>query len=251
MPGRGPLLGRLAVVAVLALMVALPTVGAPAARGTVGPAREIVLSLPGTAGFHASVTWNGADVSTAGTISSAISTAFGSTIDLHYTWSFTTGGIGPIVKAFNISDARLQMFYFGFPLATRDVVDSNPQLASNGTFDMSWDPGVLQWVLAGIYGLTASLIATNGTTIWSEPFYVHVSAPGGVGAVLPILLILIGIYEIYELARAGRQAAPTPSKQSAGSPPTGPSKPPGAGTEAPPKESAPAEPSPAPPKEGT
>ena len=123
------------------------------------------------------------------------------------------GGIGPKVNAYNISDARLQMFYFGFPLATRDVVDSNPQLANNGSFDMSWDPGVLQWVLAGIYGVTTSLLAPNGSTMWSDAFFVHVTAPGGVGAILPILLLLIGAYELFELARASGGQSASPPKQ--------------------------------------
>ncbi len=206
----------LTVVGLALLIAGLPAVRSPAVAISSGSPRGVALTIPGpSSGFQATVTWNGADVSSASAMSAAISTSFGSTINLHYAWSYTTGGIGPKVNAYNISDARLQMFYFGFPLATRDVVDSNPQLANNGSFDMSWDPGVLQWVLAGIYGVTTSLLAPNGSTMWSDAFFVHVTAPGGVGAILPIILLLIGAYELFELARSGRQSASPPKQPTA------------------------------------
>jgi hypothetical protein len=223
-PGR--VLGGLVLVTLLVLLVAAPLLAgrAGATVGSHGSAGAVV--VPATSGVQASVTWNGVSVDSADSISSAISTNFASTIDLHYSWSsVTVVGIlgGPL---YNISDARLQMFYFGYALATRDVLDASPSAATSGSFDMEWDPGVLQWLLAGTYGITVSLLAPNGTTVWSEPFFIHVNAPGGVGAIIPILLIVIGIYEIYELARSGRQAAidhETP-------PPAGPSKPGGGST---------------------
>jgi len=151
-------------------------------------------------GVNAVVTWNGMNVASAPAVSSAISTDFSSTIDVHYTW--TSSG-----SPYTISDARLQIFYFGFALGTRDILESNPVAATNGSFDMPWDPGVLQWILAGTYALTASLLSPNGTTQWSEQFYLHVTAPAAIGAALPIILLLIGLYEAYSLARSGRQAA--------------------------------------------
>jgi hypothetical protein len=179
-----------------------------------------------TGGVAAVVTWNGQNIVSAPAISSAISTDFSSTIDVHYNWS-STG------TSYTISDARLQIFYFGFALGTRDIIDSNPVAATNGSFDMPWDPGVLQWLIIGTYALTASLLAPNGTTMWSEQFYLHVSAPAAIGAAIPIILILIGIWEVYSLARSGRQAAITSPAKRKGDGPLGstPTTDPTTGTE--------------------
>lgn len=183
------------------LLVLLLTVGLPAASAL--PSHTAAPPIP-VGGLTANVTWNGLDVHTASTTSSAISSGLGSTIRLHYAWSAPPGaGTGP---RFNMSTARLEMLYFGFSLATRDVVSENPRAAPNGTFDMTWDAGYLHWILAGMYELKASLIATNGTTVWEQQFFVRVSVPGGLGAALPILLIVIAGAELYDLATSGRQA---------------------------------------------
>jgi len=174
----------------------------------------------------ATVTWNGVDVSSASSNSAALSTNFGSTIDVHYTWS-SKGGLGASAPPlYNISTARLQMFYLGFALDTRDVVDSNPLAASNGSFDMSWDPGFLRYVVEGAFGLTASLIAPNGSTMWSENFFIHANAPFSVLALLPILLLVIAAYEVYLLLVSGRQNLAGPTAASVGTPPKNPPAPP-------------------------
>jgi len=199
-------LGGVAIVGLLLVLGLAPVIGAHAVPTILTPGEPRPLATAASPGLTASVTWNGDDIATAATMSSALSTNFGSIVDLRYDWSSAGPGTGA-GTLYNISDARLQMFYFGFALATRDVLDSNPVAASNGTFDMTWYPGVLQWLMAGTFGLTASLLAPNGTTEWSQNFFVHVTAPASVGAVVPILLIIIGIYEFYALAISGRQAA--------------------------------------------
>ncbi|HYK93654.1 MAG TPA: hypothetical protein VEY07_06395 [Thermoplasmata archaeon] len=209
----------------------------PVAHAARGTRRAVSLDATGASGLQAVVTWGGTDVAGAGSMSSAIATSLSSVVDVRYNWTAVAvprSGPGP---EFNISTARLEMFYFGYPLSTRDVVRTNPVSATSGQFDMSWDPGILRYLLSGTYSLTASLIAPNGTTEWSEKFYLRVTAPGTIGAALPIILILIGIWEVYSLARSGRQAAlgrpaPAPSK----APPTSPEKPATAKTE--PEESA-------------
>jgi hypothetical protein len=201
-------LGRWLSIALLALFVTA-AVGASGAfaQAPPGPRTADVATPANAPGMSAVVAWNGANVASAPAVSSAISTDFSSTIDVHYTWSSAS-------TEYTISDARLQIFYFGFALGTRDIIDSDPVASTNGTFDMPWDPGVLQWILAGSYALTASLVTPNGTTEWSEQFFVHVTAPAAIGAVLPIILLLIGIYEAYALARSGRQAAISTSSKS-------------------------------------
>ncbi len=190
------------------------------------------------AGFTGDVTWNGVDISTLGTISSALAIDFSQSANLLYTWSN--------VPAPGINDARLQMFYFGFAVATRDVSLSAAQ--TSGSVPLNWTPLSIGYVLEGVYRLTASVIAPNGTTMWSQDFYVRGNAPLGILAVIPIVLLLIAVYEIYGLVRSGRYAA------LGRKPASPPETPPPSGTppQTPPKEAeTPAETSPEAPPDAT
>ncbi len=197
------------------LLVAVVLLGAVGAIAS-GSARGAAIGCSNVSskyGVNATVTWNGVNVCSGGSASSAFSVDLTQPIGLRYTWS------GPVGSALSIDDARLQMFYFGFPLATRDVTTVGGVAGPSGSFVMNWTPGVIAYVLEGLFGLTASLVATNGTTVFSEGFFVHANAPYGILAALPILLILLGIYEIYNVARSGRQAALPKAQKPAGPPP--------------------------------
>jgi len=197
--------GAVAVVVLLGVIVFLPA--ATLAQGGADPAASPAGNCSGAQasfGIAAQLTWNGVNVCSATNRSSALSVDFTSSASLVYNWN-STGGTLP--TPLNLTDARLQMFYFGFAVSTRDVVKSGTTPATTGTFDMNWNPGELTYVLAGLYKLTASLLAPNGTTVWSESFFVKATAPYGFLAALPIILILIAIYELYSVARSGRQAA--------------------------------------------
>lgn len=197
-PGRAKsaTLRSVAVLLVLAVVTpALLFVGG--ARGTSGGCAYVNNPY----GIVVNVTWNGHNVCEGGTSSSAFSVDLTKTIGLEYSWSSPT---------IAVNDARLQMFYFGFAVATRDVqlVGTVPlPLNSPQTVPMNWTPGAIAYVLSGAYSLSASLVAPNGTTVFSEHFYVHANAPFVVGAVLPILLIAIAVWEVYNLATSGRAAA--------------------------------------------
>ncbi len=183
----------------------------------------------GSGTLSGNVTWNGGSVARYDTPSAALEITFDHPIDVRYYWNTSTPTSPPVT----VGTARLQMFYFGIALSTRDVVEQSPVPGHTGSLDMSWDPGVLQWTLAGVYLVTASLLDPNGSTLWSQNFWIHATAPYGILAVLPILLVLIGLYELYEVAISGRYArrAPAPKSAPAESPrsPPGPSgAPPGA-----------------------
>ena len=213
----------------LLLVPALSTAVAPAAArpstGAVGCA-----GTPVSNGVSANVLWNGVNVCSYSSASSSLSVDFSKSADIRYFWNATP------TASVSVNDARLEMFYFGFTLVTRDQIASVAQ-SGTGTFDMSWDPGVLTYVLEGLYGLTASLIAPNGSTVWSEHFFVTAKAPLSVLAALPILLLVIAIYEAYALAVSGRQAglgrgrAPSPPTEAAAPvpPPAGETAPPAGG----------------------
>jgi hypothetical protein len=195
--GRGVRLVPLAAVAALVVLlfvlpgVTLASVSTPST--TAQPAQG--------SGISATVTWNGANVLNYSSPTSAVHIGFNGVVNVHYTWSspLLAGG------APTINDARLQIFYFGFALATRDVVNSVATPATSGQFTMNWSTGALQYILEGSYKLVASLLASNGTTMWSQSFWAFVAAPFYIGALLPIVLILIVIWEVYNLATVGRQ----------------------------------------------
>lgn len=194
-------------------------------------------------GVTGEVTWNGADICSYGSASSALAFDFTSTANVRFYWNDSTAAV-------NIDDARLQMFYLGFAVSTRDVIESNSVATETGTpFDMGWNPGVLTYILEGVFGLSASLLLTNGTTVWSENFYVKATAPYYIGALVPIVLILIGVYELYAVARSGRYAAmgaKAPPPPPAAPPPTGAPAPPPTETAAPSEAATPEEPAAAP-----
>jgi hypothetical protein len=211
---------RLALVAALTLLVLAPT-GALAVPRSSAAGVATSTAAPSADPFGASVTWNGVNVSTAGSASSALSINFADSAIVLFKWTARAGAANP-------NDARLQMIYFGFALSTRDVVNSGTQNFAN----MTWTPGALVYVLEGTFEITASLLQPNGTTLWSENFWVRASAPYSIFALLPIILIVIIAWELYSVARSGRQALL--SQKRAKAPPTAPEEP------------APAEPTPPP-----
>jgi hypothetical protein len=220
--------GRLVPLALLAVALAVLT-ALPAASLGATPRSSTSAPAASSNGISASVTWNGANILDYSSATAAARIDFNGVADVRYNWSLLspTSGPGP-----TITDARLQIFYFGFALATRDILE--PSGAS--VFVMNWSTGSLQYILEGSYRLVASLLAQNGTTVWSQSFWAYVAAPFYIGALLPIVLILIVLWEVYSLATVGKQAAigrrpPTPPE------PEGPKEtsvtPPETGTSAP------------------
>jgi hypothetical protein len=191
---RATLLVALLCVAIAFLVVA--PMGALASPVN-GPA-VTVTATPASGGLTATAVWNGVNVVTANTTSAAFHISFNGAVNIVYNW---TQGIGT-GAGWSINDARLQIFYFGFALATRDITSTVGQ-RSGSLLMGNWSTGPLQYILEGTYLLTASLLATNSTTAWSQSFWVDVAAPFSILAILPIVLILIAAYEIYALCCSG------------------------------------------------
>jgi hypothetical protein len=201
------------------LNVPVPAKAAPASQ---------IAATPAAGGRSYTVTWNGVDVSTASTASSALTIDFSQAANLVFSWAPLPAGPGGAVT---INDARLQMFYFGFAVSTRDQTIAPPNSNASGSIPLSWTPLSINYVLEGVYRLTASFVAPNGTTMWSENFYVRGNAPLGFVAVIPIVLLLIAVYEVYGLVRSGRYAALGRKKE--GAPPETPAQPPSTEAETP------------------
>jgi len=215
---------RVGVLAAAALLMVLPAI--PLAAGA-SPAPTSGARPTSAPGFSANVYWNGADVSSAGSPSSAITISSYASVTVLYFWNSTATGAGEPLHLYNVTDARLAMTYFGYALSTRDVPPVLGGTETRGSFDMSWNVGAIQYVLGGTYLVTATLFAANGTNLWSENFYVHLVPPYSLLAIVPILLIIIAIFEVIAIARSGRQAAlkappsakPPPPSSPAPSPP--------------------------------
>ncbi len=183
----------------LAFLVVAP-MGALAAPSNASPLT--IKEGPAVGELTARALWNGVNIVTANTTSSAFHISFNGAVNVVYTFAQPPGA----GAAWSINDARLQIFYFGFALGTRDITESVGMVS--GTITMgNWSTGPLQYILAGTYLLTASLIAVNGTTAWSQSFWVDVAAPYYILALLPIVLILLSVYEAYALCCSGKHVS--------------------------------------------
>jgi hypothetical protein len=219
-PERRKTLVPVALVVALAVALAFPAIPVSAASAPTPAAAP----SNSTAGLRASATWNGVNISTASSASSAFSLSSNSQVDVRYFWNASDG------YTFDLSDARLAMLYFGFALSTRDVPPIGGGHRTNDSFFMNWNVGALEYVIAGTFRVTASLIDLDGRTVWSQDFFVHLVPAYSILALVPILLILIIAFEVYAVMRSGKQAAlkraaKTPPPPPAGAPP--PPAPPG------------------------
>lgn len=201
----------------LALMLGMPTATGAASATTPQRSGPSDSSRPASTQSEVSaseVTWNGVDTSAASSVSSAFTVTFNQAVNVAFAWNpNSTPGV---------TEARLAMLYFGFAVSTRDVSPIQGSGPSSSAA-MNWTVGAIQYVVEGVFGLTASLLASNGTTLWSENFFVRLAAPYSILAALPLILILLGVYELYALLRSGRQSVLGRSKPpvDASPPPSG------------------------------
>jgi hypothetical protein len=209
----GTFLRRATLVAMVGLLL-MPAWGMAAAR----PPSSSELPASSASGA-VSVTWNGANISSASTESSAFSVASSDVIGVSFRWSPALGA--------EVANARLQMFYLGFAVAASTVSPigslSSPTGAPATSAAMNWTVGWIQYAVEGVFRLSASLVASNGSSIWSEDFYVRMAAPGSILAAAPILLIILGVVELYAIATSGRQAATSRPPKDRSGPPSPPS----------------------------
>ena len=212
---------RAALVIAFTLVLVLPAGSSFAATSSAGAPATYACPAAQTAyGVSANVTWNGTNICTAGSASAALPIVFTQNAHVVFNWS-SAGG-----RLLSVTDARLAMNYFGFAIATRDVGSITPPGPAgnpSGTFVMDWNPGALTYLLAGLYSVTATLFASNGSTVWSDTFFVKASAPYTLLAGIPIILILIAVAKLYSVARSGRAAAAGRKAPTGGAPASPPS----------------------------
>lgn len=244
-PGSGRIVGWAAIAAIVTMLVA------PAFAAATPVERSPGVPTPDPGGplvYAVSVTWNGHNISAASSVGSALRVTTGGTINVGFSFQDTN-------PARSLT-ARLQAFYFGAALSTNEVPATVNGITGAGTASMNWSLGSYTYLLEGAYRLTASLVA-NGSTVFSEDFYIDEQAPYAIGSGFVLFLIVLGIFELISLATIGRSSrrrrrprspAPAPAPWGGPAPPPGgspePSEP-----EVPP-EGAPPPPLPQPPSSG-
>jgi hypothetical protein len=199
---RGRLFLRTGFAVLLASLLLLPLLP-PTAATPMGRSGTAPPGNPGS-GILYGVTWNTHSTANATTTGSALSVSLAGTITMQFSWS-SSGKTGP---PGGVSEVEFQAFLFGFSFITRALTNTPALTTPNGVSNLTWDPGALSYIIAGDYLCLASIFAPNGTTIWSESFYIKASAPFVVGALLPIILLLLLVYELYAVLTV----KPTPPK---------------------------------------
>ncbi|HEV2450143.1 MAG TPA: hypothetical protein VGU43_07045 [Thermoplasmata archaeon] len=199
--------------AALALVVPLLLTAGSLASPAVGHAVPASGTPPSGSpgGISYSFTWNGKGVTNSTTTASALGVSLSSPIAMQFHWT----GPGPQGPPGGVSEVEFQAYLFGFPFIARALTNSPALTSSTGVTNLTWDPGGLNYLISGTYQCLASIFSSNGTTIWSEWFYVNIHAPYTIGAVLPIILLLLVLFEVYALLTV----KPTPPKGGAARPP--------------------------------
>ena len=147
-------------------------------------------------GVTATVDWNGVNIDTYPSVSSAASWSFDNIATVTYSWSGATSDGG-------ISQAFLVILFLGFPAYTKQQVET-PATAA-GTISMTYDLTQFKWYLQGVYEVHAYLENPAGNSLFSENFYVRVAQPYDI-VVSTVGLLLLTIAELYLIATVGPRA---------------------------------------------
>jgi len=185
-------------VAVSAALLVLPALSATVA-GEPGGVSHPSLSFAASSVTGPTVTWNGKDVSGASSPSSAISIQKGQTALVQFTFDESS--------ATTVGNASISVNYLGLVLTTSKAsprVVGGPPIAAVAT--INWSFGPLYDALEGVFEFTASLLSPNGSTVWSESFYVFAQAPYLLESGAVIILLVFLVLELYWAASAIRDA---------------------------------------------
>jgi len=192
-PHLGLWLAGIAAALVLVLVLG-PMVPAPAGPSGVRSSVEGAASVPAASDFSASVTFQGTAVANHTTTGTAIPTSFGGNFLTVFNWQ--SPGQPTLVDK-----GEVIVLFLGAAVGTSSSSIQGAQPAGSGTINLSSDFSQDKYLFEGVYQVQASLF-DRATAIWNTTFYVWVQAPDHF-TVINIALILIGIYEIYQIAALG------------------------------------------------
>ncbi len=210
--------------------------GAPSAFATPVRGSVALQAAPAApaAPFRAGVTWDGTNVSSAHSPTTAFTLTPGQKARVFF------GYVEPVTQGPHVTNASLTLTYLGVVIES-SITPAHPtpqSLAGAGFAEINWSFGSLYQVIEGAFQLTASLLDKNGSTVWSEPFYVDARAPYSLESGFVVVLLILFVLEAYYIAaafrtaRGGRRASPPPPS----APPPVPPASPAAGEATPPPE---------------
>lgn len=222
---RWTLVAPVLAVTVLAL---LPSpVWARGASPSNGPSTAMPELAASTVLARTTVTWNGHNISSAGSPSSAFAIGKGQSAFVYFSFDEVSGPAIP--------NASVKVTYLGLVLTTSTAAVGPAPTTCLGCSEaeINWTFGTLVNALQGVYQLTASLQYADGSTAWSESFYVIVRAPYSIESGAVVILLVLAFAEVYwgltaiAEARQGRKPpAIAPATSPAPTSPTGGGAPP-------------------------
>jgi hypothetical protein len=149
---------------------------------------------PASSDFSASLTFQGVDTSAHSSAGSAITASFGHVFTSVFTWKSPD-------QATLVTKGTLSVLFLGATIGTTSNSLQGAVPAENGSITLTSNFGQDQYLFEGVYQLQASLF-DNGQAIWNNTFYVWVQAPYHL-TVVNVALILISLFEIYQIAALG------------------------------------------------
>ncbi len=213
-PGRSILRGTAALAILLACLASAPPLVGLAARHLPGRSDPSAARAE-SSGVSAAVTWGGTNISQAGTVSSAFVVDGEATVSVVFRFD-ANGSTDPPASA------EVVLTYLGEALTSTGTATG---VAANGSGVASfpWSFGDLVELTEGAYALTAALLDANGSTLWSQVFYINVEAPYRVSSGLFVFLAVLGAVEAYSISVALRRHKvkhlPRPPRRTAPPPP--------------------------------
>ncbi|MGP8071698.1 MAG: hypothetical protein ACLPZM_01015 [Thermoplasmata archaeon] len=215
------------------------------ALGATAPASSLAAPIraDSSGSVSSTVFFNGVNVSSHTTSGAAIVTNFSGVFSTVFTW---TSGIGAAPAT--VTEGVVSLLFLGIAIGTSTQQQTE---AGHGVITLKSDFSQNQYLFEGNYEIQATL-QNNGTTVFTQDFYIWVQATDHL-TLVNVALVLIALLEIWQVAALGsvkkaRQqlglgqnpppTTPSPAAPSAATP--GPATPPS--TSAPPTSPPPANP---------
>lgn len=187
-------LGAAGLAALTLVLVLGPLLPGPA--GSSGARRQVEgpSSTPVAAPFSASVTFQGIAVANHTDPGAAIDASFGAVFITVFDWRSPN-------QATLVTQGTLTVLFLGATVGTTSNAISGAVPGLSGNITLTSDFSQDKYLLEGVYQLETSLF-DHGQAIWNTSFYVWVHAPYHL-TVINVALLLIGIFEVYQIAALG------------------------------------------------
>lgn len=187
-----PILGG--ALAILALVLLLGPLAPSHGAGSGAPSGFAAASnQPADSAFTARVTFQGTGVANHTSTANPIAASFGNVFTTVFNWSTPSATL--------VTKGELIVFFLGAVIGVSSTSISGAVPRLSGTINLSSDLRSDQDPFEGVYQVQASLFDL-GHAIWNTTFYVWIQAPGHI-TIINIALVIIGFFEIYQIAALG------------------------------------------------